>query len=92
MGKRNLKNKRICYTAKNRYYDPEFILETYELINYIVDELRKVKYRYSQIFLVMLDGIYEAESIAKETGIPKSIVAKDIPIIRKLAQELYYRF
>lgn len=80
------------YESKSLWYEMECNLETLELSKFLVTELSKINDRYSRIFRVMLDGILRPYHISKETGIPNSTVAKDIPIIRELAQKLYHKF
>ena len=65
-------------------------LEVLDFMEWLVDELSKVNPKYGQIFRVMFDGVIRPSHISKITGIPNSTVAKYVPIIQALAQELYF--
>lgn len=67
-------------------------LETLDMMEILVDELSKINPEYGEIFRVMLNGTLRPSHISKETGIPNSTVAKYVPIIQALAQELYFEY
>lgn len=66
-------------------------LEVLNFMEWLVDELSKVNPKYGQIFRIMFEGVMRPSHISKITGIPNSTVAKYVPIIQALAQELYFK-
>ena len=66
-------------------------LEDLDFMEWLIEELSKKNKRYGEIFRIMCDGILRPSHIAKITGIPNSTVTKYVPIIQKLAQELYLK-
>lgn len=84
-----LENKN--YELKASFLSDFTVAETMELLEMLIVELDKKSPEYGKIFLALFRGITKPRDIAQELGLPKESLYKDVPKVRKLAQEIYQR-
>lgn len=79
------------YEPNASYMSDFTVVETMELLDMLIAELTEKAPEYGRIFLALFNGIEKPREIAEELDLPVKRIYKDVPKVRKLAQEIYQR-